>query len=104
MFLVNDYGVLGKAWNDPTISVQFTCAIEGVVFTITRPVQYKYVDLVKGECVQPFILIPPYELVVKPTIVLTGVLSEKGKKNPATPLQLTVVSNQEKQIGRRSSF
>jgi hypothetical protein len=26
------------------------------------------------------------------------VLSEKGKKNPATPLQLTVVSNQEKQM------
>ena len=99
MFLVNDYAVLGKAWNDPTISVQFTCTIEGVVFTITRPVLHKYVDLVKGECVQPFILIPPYELVVKPTVVLTNVLSEKGKKNQATPLQLTVLSNQEKQTG-----
>jgi len=99
MFLVNDYTVLGKAWNDPTISVQFTCTIEGVVFTITRPVLHKYVDLVKGECVQPFILIPPYELVVKPTVVLTNVLSEKGKKNQATPLQLTVLSNQEKQTG-----
>jgi LmbE family N-acetylglucosaminyl deacetylase len=98
MFLVNDYTVLGKAWNDPTISVQFTCTIEGTVFTITRPVLQKYVDLVKGECVQPFILIPPYELVVKPTVVLTNVLSEKGKKNTATPLQLTVLSNQEKQI------
>ena len=99
MFLVNDYTVLGKAWNDPTISVQFTCTIEGVVFTITRPVLHKYVNLVKGECVQPFILIPPYELVVKPTVVLTNVLSEKGKKNQATPLQLTVLSNQEKQTG-----
>ena len=99
MFLVNDYTVLGKAWNDPTISVKFTCTIEGVVFTITRPVLHKYVDLVKGECVQPFILIPPYELVVKPTVVLTNVLSEKGKKNQATPLQLTVLSNQEKQTG-----
>jgi LmbE family N-acetylglucosaminyl deacetylase len=98
MFLVNDYTVLGKAWNDPTISVQFTCTIEGTVFTITRPVLQKYVDLVKGECVQPFILIPPYELVVKPTVVLTNVLSEKGKKNSATPLQLTVLSNQEKQM------
>ncbi len=98
MFLVNDYTVLGKAWNDPTISVQFTCTIEGTVFTITRPVLQKYVDLVKGECVQPFILIPPYELVVKPTVVLTNVLSEKGKKNTATPLQLTVLSNQEKQM------
>lgn len=98
MFLVNDYTVLGKAWNDPTISVQFTCTIEGTVFTITRPLLQKYVDLVKGECVQPFILIPPYELVVKPTVVLTNVLSEKGKKNTATPLQLTVLSNQEKQM------
>lgn len=98
MFLVNDYTVLGKAWNDPTISVQFTCSIEGTVFTITRPLLQKYVDLVKGECVQPFILIPPYELVVKPTVVLTNVLSEKGKKNSATPLQLTVLSNQEKQM------
>lgn len=98
MFLVNDYRVLGKAWNDPSIGVQFICTIEGVVFNITRPVLHKYVDLVKGECVQPFILIPPYELVVKPTVVLTNVLSEKGKKNTATPLQLTVLSNQEKQM------
>ncbi|MEY3738608.1 MAG: hypothetical protein RL544_1386 [Bacteroidota bacterium] len=98
MFLVNDYSVLGKAWNDPALSVQFNCTIEGVVFTITRPVQYKYVDPVKGECLQPFIIIPPYELVVKPTVVLTGVVSEKGKKNKVTPLQLTVQSNQEKQI------
>lgn len=98
MFLVNDYSVLGKAWNDPALSVQFNCNIEGVVFTITRPVQYKYVDPVKGECLQPFIIIPPYELVVKPTVVLTGVVSEKGKKNTVTPLQLTVLSNQEKQM------
>jgi len=98
MFLVNDYNVLGKAWNDPALSVQFNCTIEGVVFTIIRPIQYKFVDPVKGECLQPFILIPPYELVAKPTVVLTGVVSEKGKKNPVTPLQLTVLSNQEKQI------
>jgi LmbE family N-acetylglucosaminyl deacetylase len=96
MFEVSNNEVLGKPWNDPTLSVQFNCNIEGVVFTMTRPVQYKYVDLVKGECVQPFILIPPYELVVKPTVVLTNVVSEKGKKYQATPLQLTVLSNQNK--------
>ncbi|MEN9350421.1 MAG: hypothetical protein RL372_1399 [Bacteroidota bacterium] len=98
MFLVNDYTVLGKAWNDAALFVDFSCTIEGVVFNITRPIQYKYVDPVKGECVQPFIFIPPYELVAKPTVVLTGVVSEKGKKNPATPIQLTVLSNQEKQM------
>ncbi len=98
MFLVNDYTVLGKAWNEPTLSVQFNCTIEGVSFTITRPVMHKYVDLVKGECVQPFIIIPPYELVVKPTVVLTNVVTEKGKKNQTTPLQLTVLSNQEKKM------
>lgn len=98
MFLVNDYKVLGKAWNDAALFVDFSCTIEGVVFNITRPIQYKYVDPVKGECVQPFIFIPPYELVAKPTVVLTGVVSEKGKKNPATPIQLTVLSNQEKQM------
>jgi hypothetical protein len=59
---------------------------------------HKYVDLVKGECVQPFIIIPPYELVVKPTVVLTNVVTEKGKKNQTTPLQLTVLSNQEKKM------
>jgi len=98
MFEVTNNQVLGKAWNEPTLSVQFNCTIEGVVFAMTRPVQYKYVDLVKGECVQPFILIPPYELVVKPTVVLTNVLSEKGKKYLATPLQLTVLSNQNKRV------
>jgi hypothetical protein len=71
---------------------------------MTRPVQYKYVDLVKGECVQPFILIPPYELVVKPTVVLTNVLSEKGKKYQVTPLQLTVLSNQNKRVDARVEY
>jgi LmbE family N-acetylglucosaminyl deacetylase len=96
MFEVSNYQVLGKPWNEPALSVQFNCTIEGVVFTMTRPVQYKYVDLVKGECVQPFILIPPYELVVKPTVVLTNVVSEKGKRRQASPLQLTLLSNQVK--------
>jgi len=104
MFEVTNNQVLGKAWNEPTLSVQFNCTIEGVFFTITRPVQYKYVDLVKGECVQPFILIPPYELVVKPTVVLTNVLSEKGKKYQVTPLQLTVLSNQNKRIDARVEY
>jgi len=104
MFEVSNYQVLGKAWNEPDLSVQFNCTIEGVVFTMTRPVQYKYVDLVKGECVQPFILIPPYELVVKPNVVLTNVVSEKGKKQQASPLQLTVLSNQVKRGEARVAF
>ena len=104
MFEVSNYQVLGKAWNEPTLSVQFNCRIEGVVFTMTRPVQYKYVDLVKGECVEPFILIPPYELVVKPTVVLTNVISEKGKKHQVSPLQLTVLSNQVKRGEARVAY
>jgi hypothetical protein len=104
MFEVSNNEVLGKPWNDPTLSVQFNCNIEGVVFTMTRPVQYKYVDLVKGECVQPFILIPPFELVVKPTVVLTNVVSEKGKKHQVSPLQLTVLSNQVKRGEARVAY
>jgi len=104
MFEVSNYQVLGKAWNEPTLSVQFNCRIEGVVFKMTRPVQYKYVDLVKGECVEPFILIPPYELVVKPTVVLTNVVSEKGKKHQVSPLQLTVLSNQVKRGEARVAY
>jgi LmbE family N-acetylglucosaminyl deacetylase len=104
MFEVSNYQVLGKAWNEPTLSVQFNCRIEGVIFTMTRPVQYKYVDLVKGECVEPFILIPPYELVVKPTVVLTNVVSEKGKKQQVSPLQLTVLSNQVKRGEARVAY
>ena len=104
MFEVTNTQVLGTAWNAPTLSVLFNCTIEGVVFTMIKPVVYKYVDAVKGECVQPFILIPPFELVVKPTVVLTNVLSEKGKKHQATPLQLTVLSNQNKTLDTRVAY
>ena len=97
MFSVTDYKVLGSAWNEPSISVVFNCTIEGVAFAITKPVVYKYVDPVKGECFQPFILIPPYEIVAKPSVILTNVSSEKNEKLVPTPLQLSVVSNQTKQ-------
>jgi len=58
LFDVRDQSQIGKAESDPAFTVNYTITIEGVDFTIQRPVQYKTVDPVKGEVYQPLPVFP----------------------------------------------
>jgi LmbE family N-acetylglucosaminyl deacetylase len=71
--------LVGKAWNDALMNAVFDIKIKDIIFTVTRPVQYKYIDPVKGEVYQPFIMIPHLSMWVSPHVALLNVKPAKEK-------------------------
>ncbi|MEP7233221.1 MAG: PIG-L family deacetylase [Ginsengibacter sp.] len=61
-FEVRDQQMIGKAENDPSFEAEIVVNIEGEDFTIKRPVQYKYIDPVKGELFEPIPVLPKIEV------------------------------------------
>ncbi len=78
-FVITDPLLVGKAWNDALMEGKFVFEIGGIEFNVTKPVQYKYVDPVKGEVYQPFVMIPHLSIYVSPHVALLNVQTEKGK-------------------------
>ncbi|NCI46904.1 PIG-L family deacetylase [Sediminibacterium sp. WSJ-3] len=78
-FTITNPLLVGKAWNDALFNASFHFEIGGVEFRITRPVQYKYVDPVKGEVYQPFVMIPHLSISMSPHVALMNVRGENGK-------------------------
>lgn len=56
-FNVGDPQKIGMAENTP-LQMQLDVMIEGVNFTFTKPVRYKYTDPVRGELYQPLAILP----------------------------------------------
>jgi LmbE family N-acetylglucosaminyl deacetylase len=61
-FDVRDQMQIGKAENDPAFPSTWIINMGGVDFTFQRALQYKYVDLVKGELYQPLAVLPKAEI------------------------------------------
>ncbi len=61
-FDVRDQTLIGKAWNNLSFEASFTVNIDGEDFIIKRPVQYRYIDPVKGDTYQPIPVLPKIEL------------------------------------------
>jgi len=70
MFVVQDQTMVGKAENDPSFSILLQYTIEGQLFQKQYPVQYKYVDLTKGDVYQPIVVLPKKEVVAVKAVVL----------------------------------
>jgi len=70
MFMVQDQTMVGKAENDPPFSILLHYTIEGQLFKKQYPVQYKYVDLTKGDVYQPIVVLPKKEVAPVKTVVL----------------------------------
>lgn len=91
-FNVEDQMLIGKDENSPAYSASFTFSINGVNLTFQKPVQYKYLDPVRGELYQPYIVITPLIVSLTPDIILTNI--KYGSKQIAKPtLQLHYKSN-----------
>jgi LmbE family N-acetylglucosaminyl deacetylase len=82
-FNVEDQMLIGQDENKAAYTASFSFSINGVVFTDQKPVQYKYVDPVKGELYQPYIVISPIIVSLTPDVILTNVKS--GNKQIANP-------------------
>ena len=62
MFVVNDQQLIGQPENDPAFICKLNVTIENQLFEFQIPVQYKYVDLTKGEVYQPIAVVPGQEI------------------------------------------
>jgi LmbE family N-acetylglucosaminyl deacetylase len=70
MFVVDDQAMVGKAENDAPFSVVLNYTIEGQEFEKQFPVQYKYLDLTKGDVYQPIVVLPKKEVASVKKVVL----------------------------------
>ena len=59
---MRDQTQIGKAENDPSFEATFVVNIAGEDLTIKRPVQYRFIDPVKGDLYQPIPVLPKVEI------------------------------------------
>lgn len=59
MYIIKDPLLVGNPENVPVLQAQIHLRIGDQDFTISRPLQYKYTDPVKGEIYQPLVIAPP---------------------------------------------
>ena len=78
MFVVKDQTMVGKAENDPPFSILLNYMIEGQLFQKQYPVQYKYVDLTKGDVYQPIVVLPKKEVAPVKAVVLMPTTSSSA--------------------------
>lgn len=64
LYEVNDQNLIGKPFNDPTISGDLTFRIGQQEFSASVPLKYKFNDQVDGEIRQPFVIVPEVDLLV----------------------------------------
>jgi LmbE family N-acetylglucosaminyl deacetylase len=88
MFNVTDLQKIGSAESMPSFMAKFIFSIDNISFTQNVPVQYKYVDPVRGEVLQPVVIIPAMIVSMNPDVVLTNVLPKTATtKNPMVQVQ-----------------
>jgi LmbE family N-acetylglucosaminyl deacetylase len=77
-FNVEDQRLIGDPQGGPAYEVSFRLVVGGQEMVLTRPVQYKYTDAVKGELYQPLTVLPPATAQFDPGLVLFTDGEEKG--------------------------
>jgi len=86
-FHISDQQLVGNAESAPPYSARFVFSMNGISFMVNRPVQYKYVDPVRGEVYQPLNVITPVVVSLNKDVVLTNVeLLGKGKQTAGSLL------------------
>jgi len=77
-FNVSDQALIGNPESKPAYEIGFTVTIDGQDFTLTRPLQFKTTDPVKGEIYQPLTIIPEVTGRFEPALL---VLNSNDAKN-----------------------
>jgi len=92
-FSVTDLDVIGNAESEAPYTTKFVFSVNGISFTMNKPVQYKVVDPVRGEVYQPLNVIPPVIVSLNQHVLLTNVASIDKKSIISAPLQLQFKTN-----------
>ena len=77
-FNVSDQRLIGDPQGAPAYTVSFRFIAGDQELVLTRPIQYKYTDPVKGELYQPLTVLPPVTARFDPGLVLFTDGEEKG--------------------------
>jgi len=83
-FAVQDQTLIGNAQATPAFIAVFNFSVNGVKFSINRPVMARYTDAVKGELYQPVIVMAPVVVSVSPADALINV--KPGNPRTANPV------------------
>lgn len=59
IYTIEDPSLVGYPENKPALQAVAKLKIGGETFTVTRPLQYKFTDAVKGELYEPLVIAPP---------------------------------------------
>ncbi len=92
-FVIDDQQMVGKAESDPAFSARFVFSMNGISLIVNRPVQYKFVDPVRGEVYQPLTVIAPVVISLDKQVLLTNVEQVGNKKLSPTSLLLQYKTN-----------
>lgn len=92
-FAVDDWRDVGMPNSKPTYRARFVFSMEGISFFVDKPVQYKYVDPVRGEVYQPLNIITPIVVSLNQNVLLTHLLNDKKKRLPAKSIGIQFKSN-----------
>ena len=77
-FNVKDQSAIGDPQGKPAYEAEFKLKISGQDFTFIRPVQYKYLDPVRGELYQPLTVLPPVTGQFEPEVIVFTSGKEKN--------------------------
>ncbi|MBI5283317.1 MAG: PIG-L family deacetylase [Candidatus Solibacter usitatus] len=61
---------IGRAEADPVLTAHFLLQVDGAPVEISRAVEHRYVDRVRGELTRPFVIVPPVAVRMPQTALL----------------------------------
>jgi hypothetical protein len=100
-FDVRDQLIIGTPDNEASLVSKFLVNIEGQDFELTRPLQQKYTDPVKGELYEPVVIVPPVMVAPEKTLLISATpaaqtihFSVKALKDIGAP-EVTITGNKE---------
>lgn len=79
-FEVKDQTLIGEPDVEKALTVTLVLSFNGKEISITRPLQYKYSDQVKGEVYQPFFVLPAATVTLNPSVLLLNKNSDQLKE------------------------
>ncbi len=70
LYTIEDQQLIGVADAQPVLEASFHLQVGGDEIVVKRPVQYRYVDRVRGELTRPLAVVPPVSLAISEKAIL----------------------------------
>ena len=105
-FNVSDQTLIGQPQGKPAFELLLHIVIEGQDIPLTKPVQYKFTDPVKGDQYQPLTVLPVFTGHLEPQVLVFGNNDKKEfealvKKQSSSAMQPDISLSNEKAFGIR---